>query len=330
MPMYKVITLAHGSGGTATSELIDNIFAKEFSNEILNDMEDAAVIPVNGKIAVTTDSFVVTPIEFNGGDIGRLSICGTVNDMLMRGANPSYITCGFILEEGLPFKVLKNIVHSMAETAREAGTKIIAGDTKVIEGKGGIYINTTGVGIIPDGVNISAKNARPGDKIIVSGAMGDHHAAILSKRMNLDSDIETDAAPLVEMVMKLRELKVHSLRDITRGDLATVLNELANTSNTTFHIDEKAITVHESVRNFAGLLGLEPLYMGNEGKLVCIVDDSDADKALNAIQSSKYGSEAAIIGKVTGRENNNVLLKTEFGAERIILPLEGEGLPRIC
>ncbi len=328
--MSEVISMVHGSGGSATGELIDKVFAAEFSNDILDAMEDAAIVSAKGSIAVTTDSFVVTPVTFRGGDIGRLSVCGTVNDMLMRGATPSYMTCGFILEEGTDIELLKKCVHSMAETAKEAGTRIIAGDTKVVEGHGGFYINTTGVGIVPDGVDISASNAKEGDVIIVSGTMGDHHAAILAERMSIETDIASDNAPLVEMVTKLRSLKVHTLRDITRGGLGTVLKELAETSGKNFTIEGTKVPVSAKVSDFCGLLGLDPLYMGNEGKLVAIVAKEDADKALKAIRSSKYGENAAIIGEVSGKEPGRLFLKTELGGIRELDVLQGEGLPRIC
>lgn len=328
--MDKYISMVHGSGGKATGDLISELFAKEFSNPVLDAMEDAAVVSGAGRIAVTTDSFVVTPVEFRGGDIGRLSVCGTVNDMLMRGADPFYMTCGFILEEGTDTEVLRRCVHSMAVTATEAGTKLIAGDTKVVEGHGGFFINTTGVGRVPEGVDISAAGAREGDVIIVSGTMGDHHAAILSERMSIETDIRSDAAPLVEMVKKLRSLRVHTLRDITRGGLGTVLKELACASEKTFVIDEESIPVSDKVRDFCGLLGLDPIYMGNEGKLIAIVDKDDADSALSAIRSSRYGEKACVIGRVEGGESGRVYIKTGIGGLRELDVLTGEGLPRIC
>jgi hydrogenase expression/formation protein HypE len=333
--MEKII-MEHGSGGRATGELIAEIFEQAFSNEVLSQMEDAAVVPGSGQIAMTTDSFVVTPLTFPGGDIGRLSICGTVNDLLMRGATPKYITCGFILEEGADVAQLRQIASSMAATAREAGVVIVAGDTKVIEGSGGIYINTTGVGFVPEDVDIKAKNSRPGDVILVSGNVGDHHAAILSQRMEIRNTIESDNAPLVEMVQNLLNdgIRVHVLRDVTRGGLATVLKELAVSSGQLFEIREDALPVDSQVRDFCGLLGLDPLYMGNEGKLVAIVAAEDADHALTLIQSAKYGAYAAIIGEVkepkTEEERGRLILKTRIGGKRKLDVLQGEGLPRIC
>lgn len=328
----QIITMVHGSGGSATGELIDEIFAKEFSNDTLNQMEDSAVVPGGNRIAMTTDSFVVTPAEFKGGDIGRLSICGTVNDLLMRGATPKYITCGFILEEGVSFDLLKRVVHSMAETAREAGVTIVAGDTKVVNGKGEMYINTAGVGIVPDGVEINAKGAQDGDVILVSGTMGDHHTAILSERMQIDTKVESDNAPLVSIVKNLLDnhVAVHTLRDITRGGLGTVMKELAESAEKTFYIDDEAIPVKPVVKDFCGLLGLDPLYMGNEGKLTAIVAKEDAERALEIIKKSKYGEDAAVIGEVKAEKPGEVILRTRIGGKRSIDVLQGEGLPRIC
>lgn len=330
--MEDRILMAHGSGGSATGELIDEIFAKEFSNKILDEMEDSAVVPGAGKIAMTTDSFVVTPPEFRGGDIGRLCVCGTVNDLLMRGAVPKYLTCGFILEEGLDIALLKRVVKSMAATAEEAGVKIVAGDTKVVNGNGELYINTAGVGFVPDGIDIAAGNAKVGDAIIVSGNIGDHHAAILSERMNIATDIQSDNAPLVDIVRNLIDggIDVHTLRDVTRGGLATVLKELSGQSHKTFVIEENKIPVTKKVADFAGLLGLDPLYMGNEGKLVAIVPADEADRALDIIRGSKYGENATIIGKVTGESGGRLIEMTGLGGERELDILQGEGLPRIC
>ncbi|MDD6550678.1 MAG: hydrogenase expression/formation protein HypE [Lachnospiraceae bacterium] len=330
--MEEKIMMAHGSGGSATGELIDQIFDREFSNSTLDQMEDSAVVAGAGQIAMTTDSFVVTPAEFKGGDIGRLCVCGTVNDLLMRGAVPKYLTCGFILEEGLSIDLLKRVVHSMAETAKEAGVQIVAGDTKVVNGIGELYINTAGVGFVPDGFDIAAGNARVGDSIIVSGNVGDHHAAILSERMNIETDIESDNAPLVDIVKNLLDggVDVHTLRDVTRGGLATVLKELSGQSKKTFVIGEDKIPVTKKVADFAGLLGLDPLYMGNEGKLVAIVPASDAQKAVDIIRHSKYGENAAMIGEVREDSDGRLIETTELGGERELDILQGEGLPRIC
>lgn len=333
--MQDKIQMVHGSGGQATGELIRDVFAAAFDNDTLNRMEDSAIVPVTGKIALTTDSFVVTPLIFNGGNIGRLSVCGTVNDLLVRGAVPKYLTCGAILEEGLEIETLKKVIQSMAETAREAGVRIVAGDTKVIEGHGGMTINTAGVGVFPDGrPEISASGARAGDAIIVSGTMGDHHAAILSERMSIETEIPSDAAPLTQMVNRLLEggIHVHAMRDVTRGGLGTVLVELAGASRTRFVIENAQIPVAPKVRDFSGMLGLDPLYMGNEGKIAVIVPETEADAAIRIIKSSDYGQDAAAIGSVTDADvdQGQVLLRTEIGGLRVLDVLQSEGLPRIC
>lgn len=338
------ITMAHGSGGQATSELIDQIFAKAFDNSVLNQMEDSAIVDGYKRIAMTTDSFVVTPLEFPGGDIGRLCICGTVNDLLMRGAIPKYITCGFILQEGASINQLQRIVSSMAKTAKEAGVAIVAGDTKVVEGNGGIFINTAGVGFVPDDLNISASNCEDGDVVIVSGNLGDHHAAILQNRMEIENTIESDNAPLKDMVMNLIDggITIHVLRDVTRGGLATVLKEISDASICEIEIEEKQLPVSAQVRDFCGLLGLDPLYMGNEGKMVAIVPGSESVDALEIIRNSKYGENAVIIGSIhkseassskeikKDRKTGQLILKTKIGGKRILDVLYGEGLPRIC
>ncbi len=324
------ITLSHGSGGSATSKLIETLFAHHFSNPILNMMEDSAVVDGNSRIAVTTDSFVVTPILFKGGDIGRLAVCGTVNDLLMRGAVPKYITSAFIIEEGADTDTLEQIVKSMAETAKEAGVIIVAGDTKVIEGNGGVYINTAGVGFVKDSTNIVSTNLKEGDAVIVSGNMGDHHATILSARMGIENDIESDNAPLVEMVETLMNngIEIHCMRDVTRGGLGTVLNELAKASDVGIEIEETKIPVQESVSAFSKILGLNIMHMGNEGKMVAVVPMNQAEKAAELIRICKYGENAQIIGRVT--DGNGVTLITELGGKRIVNVLNGEGLPRIC
>lgn len=323
------ITLSHGSGGKATSELIDKIFARSFSNPILNMMEDSAVVDGHRKIAITTDSFVVTPLFFNGGDIGRLAVCGTVNDLLMRGAVPKYITSAFIIEEGADTKTLERITKSMAETAAEAGITVVAGDTKVIEGNGGVYINTAGVGFV-DNENIVSTNLQDGDCVIVSGTMGDHHATILSARMEIENNIKSDNAPLTDIVKNLIDggIDLHCMRDVTRGGLGTVLNELANASCKGIEIEESAIPISDEVKAFSKILGLNILHMGNEGKLVAIVPSEQADKAVQLMEQSKYGENAAIIGKVTN--GDGVTLITPLGGQRKVNVLIGEGLPRIC
>ncbi|SJZ59251.1 hydrogenase expression/formation protein HypE [Eubacterium coprostanoligenes] len=323
------ITLSHGSGGKATSELIDQIFARHFSNPILNMMEDSAVVDGYGKIAITTDSFVVTPLFFKGGDIGRLAVCGTVNDLLMRGAVAKYITSAFIIEEGADTETLEAIASSMAKTANEAGVCIVAGDTKVIEGNGGVYINTTGIGFA-NNENIVSTNLQNGDCVIVSGTMGDHHATILSARMEIENDIQSDNAPLTDIVKNLIDggIDIHCMRDVTRGGLGTVLNELANASQKQIEIEETAIPISDEVKAFSKILGLNIMHMGNEGKLVAIVPSEQANKAVEIMKNSKYGENATIIGKITNGEG--VILNTRLGGQRKINVLIGEGLPRIC
>ena len=323
------ITLAHGSGGQSTKELIEKIFASSYKNPVLDMMEDSAVVPGAAEIAVTTDSFVVDPIFFKGGNIGRLAVCGTVNDLLMRGATPKYITSAFIIEEGADEKELRLIAASMAQAAREAGVLVVAGDTKVINGNGGIYINTAGVGFIEKD-NWQSRNCQKGDAIIVSGSMGDHHAAILSHRMNIKNDISSDVAPLCQMVAALKEagVEVHAMRDVTRGGLGTVLNELAEASGTGFVIEEAAIPLNPQVKAFVKLLGLDIMHMGNEGKLVAVVKAEDAERALAAIKGSKYGENAAVIGQVS--DGAGVTLLTPLGGKKKVGILVGEGLPRIC
>lgn len=323
--------MAHGSGGVATEELIRDVFAKHFKNNILGAMEDAAVLPAQeGKIALTTDSFVVDPVFFPGGDIGMLSVCGTVNDLLMSGAAPKYLTCGFILEESLEISDLERIVSSMAAAADRAGVKIVAGDTKVVGGAGGVLINTTGVGFLPEGRTVSPKRCLEGDVLLVSGNLGDHHAAILSARMGIGNDIKSDAAPLNGPVGALFDagVDVKAMRDITRGGLATILNEFASASSLGMEIFEESVPVSSEVRAFCGILGLDPLYMGNEGKLLAVVGEQDADRALHALRQTALGKSAAAIGRVT--EKSGAVLLTKLGGRRALHVLYGEGLPRIC
>lgn len=324
------ITLAHGSGGNATSTLIASVFAKAFANPILDAMEDSAVLSASPKIALTTDSFVVTPLFFSGGDIGRLAVCGTVNDLLMRGAHPRYLTAAFIIETGTEIETLEKIAASMAEAAKEAGVTVVAGDTKVIEGSGGVYVNTTGVGFVDEKTDISAANCREGDAILLSGTLGDHHAALLSARMGIQNSIASDAAPLCEMVAALlaEGVRVHALRDVTRGGLGSILNELADASHVKMQIEECALPVSPEVKAFCRLLGLDPLYMGNEGKLIAIIHAEDAERAREIMCQCRYGANAAVIGKV--EQGEGVTMRTRLGGERRVSVLYGEGLPRIC
>ncbi len=329
------IDKTHGAGGIATSNLIDEIFKKAFSNEYLEPLSDSAVAPGYGQLALTTDSFVVRPVFFPGGDIGRLAVCGTVNDLLMSGATPKYLTAGYILEEGLDVSDLERIVKSMAETAGEAGITIVTGDTKVVEPidpkEPGLIINTSGVGFIDDGITIAPKEIKSDDAVIVSGNLGEHHAAILSCRLPVKNNITSDVAPLNDMVSKLMQsgIEIHAMRDITRGGLATILNEFASASEKHIKIEETEIPVSPEVKGFSKLLGLDPLYMGNEGKCVFILPKEEADKALHIIRSCKYGENAAIIGSVDSG-NSGATLCTAIGGEKIVGSLYGEGLPRIC
>lgn len=335
------VTMADGAGGVSTQHLIDSLFAKYLGNRYLNEMEDATAVPGSMQIALTTDSFVVTPVCYPGGNIGRLSVCGTVNDLLMSGAVPRYLTCGWILEEGLPTDVLETCVKSMAETAEEAGVLVAAGDTKVIErrnpdGEAGLMINTAGCGFFDESHRpYEAKNICAGDAVIVSGNLGDHHAAILGIRMELDTKIQSDNAPLTDMCRALRTdgIPVHEMRDITRGGLATVLHELAQASGRSMVLREEQVPVSEPVKSFSGILGLDPLYMGNEGKMVCFVEKSAAPRALSLIRSSRYGRNAALVGEVRETpegQSPSVVLLTRLGGQRVLGPLYGEGLPRIC
>lgn len=324
------ITLAHGSGGKSTSDLINSVFAKYFSNPVLNMMEDSAVVDGSPRIAITTDSFVVTPLIFKGGDIGRLCVCGTVNDLLMRGATPKYITTAFIIEEGADTDTLDLISRSLADTAKEAGVMVVCGDTKVIEGNGGIYINTTGVGFVKESTDIVSTNLREGDAVVVSGNIGDHHAAILSARMNIENNIKSDNAPLGEMVHRMLRagIELHCMRDVTRGGLGTVLNELADASKVNIELNESKIPVNDEVRAFSKILGLDIFHMGNEGKLIAVMPKEQAERAVEIIRGCKYGENAQIIGEV--KRGTGVTLITEIGGKRSINVLFGEGLPRIC
>lgn len=321
--MDEIIKLSQGSGGFETARLIEEVFAPKLGNEYLNRAEDAAVLDIQGKIAYSTDSFVVDPILFPGGDIGKLSICGTVNDLCMMGAIPKYLTIGFILEEGLNIETLKTIVTSIADCAKEANVKIVAADTKVVPGNGGIYINTSGIGIIPEGRNLASDNIKKGDKILISRSVGDHHAAIMSCRMGIENDIKSDVAPLGAQVEKLFSagVNVRAMRDVTRGGLGTVLNELANSAKVGMCIEEEKIPVAGDTAMLCKILGLDIFYMGNEGTFIAIIPPEDVKKALIALPSAK------IIGECDGEK---VVVKNSFGGERVLPVLYGEGLPRIC
>ena len=339
-----IITLAHGSGGAESASLMSDIFAKHFNNEILERLEDSAVLPLDEgkKLAVSTDSFVVTPLFFPGGDIGKLAVCGTVNDVLMSGAEPRWLTCGVIIEAGLSIETLDKACSSMASVAAEAGVTIVAGDTKVIEGRGeggGLMINTTGIGFIETkdatGTLFYPKPSGilPGDAILVSGTLGDHHATILSARLEIKNNIQSDCALLAPIVEALKEanISVHAKRDVTRGGLGTVLNELAKASNVSIEIEETKIPVNPEVRAFCGIMGLDPLYMGNEGKMVLAVSPEDADSALACIRKTEIGKDASLIGYAKPFSDSSFVTKhTRSGGTVRIDVLYGEGLPRIC
>lgn len=331
------ILLDHGEGGRSTHELIDSLFRSHFSNPYLDHLCDAAVLPGrDSTLAFTTDSYVIQPIFFPGGDIGKLAVCGTVNDLSMVGAIPLYLTAGYILEEGLALADLVRIVVSMAEAAAAAGTMIVAGDTKVV-GRGSadsIFINTAGIGFIPDGLKLSPGKVREGDRIIVSGSMGDHGMAILCQREGLQfhTALVSDCAPLNGLVRSIltHHNGVRVMRDPTRGGLATTLAELARNSSLGFEIEEMRVPVEESVRAGCELLGLNPLYLPNEGKLVLISDPDDADAIVETMRGHVFGREAVIIGRVVKDHPNRVVLKTVIGARRVLDMLTGAQLPRIC
>jgi len=331
------VDLTHGSGGRAMAQLIEELFEKAFDNSLLAQRNDQAVFDVpSGRMAMSTDGFVISPHFFPGGNIGSLAVHGTVNDVAMSGAKPLYLSVGFILEEGFPLADLKVIVQSMAEASANAGVQIVTGDTKVVEkGSGdGIFITTTGVGVLPEGVNVSADRARPGDKILVSGTLGDHGVAIMSKRENLtfETEIESDCASLNGLIAKMIEAApdIHVLRDPTRGGLAAVLNEIALQSNIGVRIREAAIPVRPEVNGACELLGLDPLYVANEGKLVTFCAAEDAETLLRIMRDDPLGRDASIIGEVVEDERNFVQMETGFGGSRIVDWLAGEQLPRIC
>jgi len=330
------ILLAHGSGGKLAHDLVEKSFVKAFANPFLAKLDDSAVMDFNGRLAFTTDSYVVSPIFFPGGDIGKLAVCGTVNDLAMSGAKPLYLSLSFIIEEGLPQDELNQIVDSVQKAAQEAGVEIVTGDTKVVHRGSAdkLFINTAGVGIIPEGVNISGSNARPGDRVILSGTIGDHGIAVLSQRegLSFSTQLESDCAPLGGLVAEMLEASpdIHCLRDPTRGGLATTLNELAKQSKVSIRIEEEKIPVREEVLAACEMLGFDPLYVANEGKLVAIVPAKDADKVLKSMRENYYGTGAAIIGEVKAEHPGRVVMKTCLGASRIVDMLVGDLLPRIC
>ena len=334
--MNETVTLAHGAGGRQTAELIDKVFKEHFSNPDLTS-DDAAVLSVEkGRMAFTTDGFIVSPAEFPGGNIGKLSICGTVNDLSCMGAKPLYLSCAFVIEEGFPMDKLETIARSMAATAKEAGVEIVAGDTKVA-GKGqvdGVFITTTGIGLVQDGVETSGRKAEPGDAVIVSGDIGRHGCTILLERedFGIDADVTSDCAPLwgaVEDMLSVTK-DIHVIRDATRGGVGTVLYEIAGQSQVGIRLRSEDIPVQENVKGVCGMLGLEPLYLACEGRLVIFAPKEHAEAIVEKLRQGKYTKDAAIIGEVTEEMPGRVVMTTEIGAETLLPEPRGELLPRIC
>ena len=332
------ITLAHGAGGKATHTLIDALFLEAFRNPVLEAMEDQAVLSVGGaRVAFTTDSYVVSPLFFPGGDIGDLAVNGTVNDLAMSGARPLYLSCGFILEEGFPIADLQRIAASMAAAAAAAGVSIVTGDTKVVQkGKAdGCYINTAGVGVLERPIELGAHRCRPGDAIIVSGPIGDHGVTVMLARgeLEIESDVTSDTAPLHELVAALLDAVpdgVRAMRDATRGGVATILNEMAKASNVAVILDEDQVPVRPEVNGACEILGIDPLYVACEGRFLAVVDGEATEEALAALRGRPGGEGAAVIGRIKDDPPGLVLLKTGFGGTRIVDMLVGDPLPRIC
>ena len=338
----KTINMSHGSGGKAMRNLIDDVFISGFSNPILNKLEDQASLSLKemtslgDRLAFTTDSYVVDPLFFPGGDIGTLAINGTVNDLAAGGAKPLYMSCGFIMEEGLPIETLRRVVASMSQAAIKAGVSIVTGDTKVVNHGSAdkLFINTAGIGVIDSNVTIAADSAQAGDVILINGYIGDHGAAIVDARgeLELESTIESDCQPLHDLVQTMIAAcdEIHCMRDATRGGVATVLNEFAESSNVSIRINESAIPIRDEVRGMCEILGLDPLYLANEGKMIVVVPEQYAQTVLAAMRMHEKGKDAAIIGEVSSQPASIVVLQTSFGGERIVDMLVGEQLPRIC
>ena len=342
MVEVPAITLAHGGGGKAMHDLIKDVFVGAFDNDALAPLEDQARFSLadlaaeGDRLAFTTDSFVVNPLEFPGGDIGTLAVCGTVNDLAVGGAKPLYLTCSVIIEEGLELSTLRRLIGSMADTAKQAGVKIVTGDTKVVE-RGAcdkLFINTAGVGVIRTGYDLGADKAQPGDAILVNGVLGDHGATILTARgdMAVKTPIESDCAPLNEIIDSLLSAipRTRFLRDATRGGLATVLNEIAQASQVGVEIEENKTPIRTEVKGFCEILGLDPLYLANEGTMVCVVPAEDAADALTCMRQHPLGKEASVVGRITDHRPGRVVMETVFGGRRIVDMLVGEQLPRIC
>ncbi len=337
MPDSGLIQLDQGSGGRAMHDLIEECFINTLGNPLLLDRNDSAVFELKGgRVAMTTDSYVIDPIFFPGGNIGSLAVHGTVNDLTMRGAKPLYLTAGFILEEGLPFEDLKKVVQSMADAAREAGVQVVAGDTKVVpRGKADkLFINTSGVGIVPDGLDIGGQNARPGDVLLINGTIGDHGMAVMCKREGLafENEIKSDAASLNGLVFRMIEAfpEIHVLRDPTRGGVATTLNEIAEQSGVGIRLLEENLPIREDVAGACEVLGLDPLYVANEGKVLTIVPPEGAEAVLSAMKSHPLGRNACRLGEILSENPGRVFLRTRIGGHRLVDMLRGEQLPRIC
>ena len=349
LPAKDTILLGHGSGGKLSAELIRDIFLPAFQNPVLARLDDQAIVNVNGqRLAITTDSFVVKPLFFPGGNIGSLAVHGTVNDLAMGGAIPLFLSAAFIIEEGFSMDELRRVVNSLRQAAAEAGVQVVTGDTKVVEkGKGdGLFINTTGIGLVPEGVDLSADRARPGDKVLLSGSIGDHGIAILAQREGLEfeTQIQSDSAALHTLVAEILGVActvtpsvtptvtaaIRCMRDPTRGGVSSTLNEIAERSRVGIELVESSLPIHEEVRGACELLGLDPLYVANEGKLIAIVAPEAADAVLQAIKGHRLGSEAQIIGTVNNENPGLVTMRTPFGTTRIVDMLAGDQLPRIC
>jgi hydrogenase expression/formation protein HypE len=337
LPAKDTVLLGHGSGGKLSAELIRDVFLPSLNNEVLARLDDQAVVNINGqRLALTTDSFVVKPLFFPGGDIGSLAVHGTVNDLAMGGATPLFLSAAFIIEEGFSIEELRRIVDSMHGAAADAGVQVVTGDTKVVEkGKGdGVFINTTGIGIVPDGVELSADRARPGDKVLLSGSIGEHGIAIMAQREGLEFEttVESDSAALHTLVSDMLQIThdIRCMRDPTRGGVSSTLNEIAQQSRVGIELEERSIPVREEVRGACELLGLDPLYVANEGKLIAIVAPTAAEAVLQAMRRHPLGTAARIVGTVRTDNPGLVTMRTPFGTTRIVDMLAGDQLPRIC
>lgn len=334
--MTDRITLSHGGGGSLTRDLVKDVFLSRLGSEFLESLDDSALLPAfPGRLAFTTDTFVVKPLFFRGGDIGRLAVAGTVNDLAVCGARPLYLSAGFILEEGLSLDVLKTVADSFARTAREAGVQIVTGDTKVVErgAADGLYVNTAGIGAVPDGRDLGAHRIRPGDRVLVSGTLGDHGIAVLSEREGLafETDLTSDVAPLGGLIdAALQAGDVHAMRDPTRGGAAAALNELAQAANVGVELDENALPLSDAVRGACEMLGLDPLAVANEGKVVLFVEEASASSVLEALRAHPLGRNASLAGEATEAHPGVVAVRTRIGGKKVVEMPHGEGLPRIC